>query len=139
MKKIFAISLALILLVSNIGLTLATHFCGGQAVKNEIMLGHNHLDCGVPHMEAPACESKLSAHQHLKAHSCCENQYRILQVEDDFKSNLVQELNLDFALTFVQSFVAFALSAKIQKPQYANYSPPLLLRDIPVLNQVFII
>lgn len=126
------------MLISNIGLTMATHYCGGQAVVSEVMFGSDHLDCGMPDMDTD-CESEKGIH--YKATPCCENHYQSLDVEDDYhQSKIVQHnINIDFAIAFVHAFLNIELFPEVDKPQYANYSPPLLLRDISVLNQVFII
>lgn len=140
MKKSLAISLALILLLSNAGITMATHFCGGQAVMNKVMLGQGHLNCGMPDMDTD-CESESNEGIHYKTNPCCENHYQSLEVEDDYhQSNIVQlNINIDFAIALIHTFLNIELFSEDDKPQYANYSPPLLLRDITVLNQVFII
>ncbi len=56
MKKILAISLALIMLSTNTGLSMATHYCGGLAVKSQLVLGHESLDCGMSNMDK-VCEA----------------------------------------------------------------------------------
>lgn len=137
MKKFLSISLCFILLFSNLGLAMATHYCGGQAVKTGLTIGHGHLDCGMPDMDMDSEESK----QGINANNCCENQYQFLEVEDDYRSSLVQiTFNPDFAfLVFAHSLFSVELAQKSSKVKYSHYSPPLLLRDIPVLNQIFII
>lgn len=135
MKKIFSISLAFILLLSNVGFTMGTHFCGGLPVKSELMIGHSHLDCGMGEMERQDCGDDLQ----VKAKPCCENQYQTLEIEDDFKvSKASLDLSPVFVVAYIESFLNLAFSDST-KTQYVNYSPPLLLRDIPVLNQVFLI
>lgn len=138
MKKLLAISLALILLTSNIGLAMVTHYCGGQAVKSQLMIGSNHLDCGMADMNM-ATEQDPEAIDYTSS-GCCENQYQTFEIEDDYQINLSQlSLNLDFVVAFVHSFWNVVLLSETEHPQYTNYSPPLLLRDIPLLHQVFII
>ncbi len=140
MKRFLAISLALILFSSNIGLTMATHFCGGQAVISELMLGHNHLDCGMHEMELPA-EQPEKGTSLIKGTSCCENAYLTLEIDGDLQITKAQtSLDFNFVAAFVHSFLDTApLLPELEKPSYSQYSPPLLFRDIPVLNQVFII
>ena len=136
MKKAIAISLALVLLTSNIGLAMVTHYCGGQAVKSQLMIGHGNLGCGMSDMEM-ATEHN-SKEKSLEYSGCCEDQYQSFEIEDDF--NLLQlSLNLDFVTAFVHSFLDVVLLSEEEHPQHAHYSPPVLFRDIPILNQVFII
>ncbi|MBW3546452.1 MAG: hypothetical protein KY428_12795 [Bacteroidetes bacterium] len=129
MKIFLAISLITLLLVGNIGFTIGTHLCCGQAVNSELMIGHNHLadnDC-----------PKKGKHVQIKG--CCEDHYQTIVIEDELKSAPVQVSSFEFALAFVHTFLNIALFSDTEKPQYSHYSPPLLLRDMPVLNQVFII
>ena len=141
MKAFLATFLSLILLISNFGLTMGTHFCGGMAVKSQLMIGHNHLDCGMPGMDmATEKESDEEGELHLKSLGCCENHYQTLETDHDFKANQFSSfLNIYTIIAVVHSFLNNGLLLETEKPQYANYSPPLILRDIPVLNQVFII
>lgn len=44
MKKMFAISLSLLLFLSSTGLTYAQHFCGGRVVNEAIMIGEKFWD-----------------------------------------------------------------------------------------------
>src|SRR5690554_3500545 len=138
MRKVLAISLAFILLLSNVGVTLATHLCGGQALMSRIMVGAGDLDCGMPGMDS---DSEPENGIHYKAKPCCENHYQTLEVKDDYQpSKIVQlDFNIDFAVALVHTFLNIGLFLEADKPPYGNYSPPLLLRDITVLNQVFII
>lgn len=108
-------------------------------MKSELMLGHNHLDCGMSDMEVIA--HKLPARDlHFEMEGCCENDYQTLEVNDNYRSGLSQQLvNLDFAIALVYTTLNYGSFSEIEKPKYAHYSPPYLFRDIPVLNQVFII
>ncbi len=136
MKKVMAISLALVLLTSNIGLAMVTHFCGGKAVKSQFVIGHGNLGCGMSDMEMAS--GQKPAGMEYEPSGCCEDQYHSFEIEDDF--NLLQlSLNLDFVAAFVPAFLDFALSSEDEHPMYGHYSPPLLLKDIPILHQVFII
>lgn len=136
MKKAIAILLALVLLTSNVGLAMVTHYCGGQAVKTQLVIGHGSLNCGMTDM-AMATEQR-STGTNYEVPGCCEDQYQSFEIEDDFKL-LQLSLNLDFVAAFVHSFLDVVLLSEEEHPQHAHYSPPLLFRDIPILNQTFII
>ena len=136
MKRILAIFLALILLTTNIGLAMATHYCGGEAVKTQLMLGHGHLDCDMSGMDMGAENTEKGP----KAKNCCENQYQTFEIDGDYHPGFAQLIfNLDFVVALVHTFLSIAPVPETEKSPYAHYSPPLLLRDIPVLNQVFLI
>ena len=132
-----AISFALILLVSNMGFAMAVHYCGGLAVESQLMVGHYPLDCGMPDMDM---EDEPIKDIQLNPQDCCDNQYQFLDVDDDFLSaHLSLSFNVDLFITFIHTWLNVVLLSEADKPQYASYSPPLLLRDIPVLHQVFLI
>jgi len=102
MKKIFSTLLALLLFISNLGLAMNTHFCGGEAVETSLTLGLDNLDCGMASME-DACEN--NQHQ-VKSESCCENQHQVLQIDEDFEFNTVQvNFNPIFITALIYSFV----------------------------------
>lgn len=121
------------------GFAVATHFCGGLAVESKVVLGHETLDCGMANMDK-GCKSDSPSGTHLKKKPCCENEYHSLDVEDDFKPTIVQSMvNVEFVAAFIVTFLHLPLSSTYEAPQYANYSPPLIDQDIPVLHQVFLI
>jgi hypothetical protein len=147
-RKTIAISLALLVLFSNMGLAIATHYCGGMAVESKLMLGHEPLDCGMTdmdmatvdmgNMDEQPCQSEQTHAIQLKKTPCCENEYQSLDVEGDYELKVVQpSLNLEFVAVFAVSFLRIAFPTEIPSPQYANYSPPLIDQDIAILYQVF--
>lgn len=130
MKRLLAISLILILLVGNIGFTIGTHFCCGQEVNSELMIGHNQL------ADVNPCPEKG---KHVKTIGCCEDHYQTIVVEDEFKSAPVQVLSFELGVAFIHTFLNIALFSVTEQSRFPHYSHPILLQDIPVLNQVFII
>ena len=140
MKKLLAISLALILLFSNIGLTMATHFCGGHAVASEISIGHKQLGCGMPDMDVHKHFEPLKG-IHFKALDCCENDFQNILIEDEFNSNpIFNTISVDI-VTFVvlPSFLTPFTSANKAATFPPNKPTFLLLQDTYVLNQAFLI
>lgn len=138
MRKIIAISLALLMLFSNMGFAIGTHYCGGMAVESELMHGHEPLDCGMTDMDEQPCPSELTHEHQLAKTPCCENEYQSLDVDGDYEPTVVQpSLNLAFVAAFAVSFLEIAFPTKISTSRYADYSPPLIDQDIAVLYQVF--
>lgn len=126
------------MLTSHLGFAVGTHYCGGLAVEAKLMIGHEHLDCGMADMDKE-CESKSDGKTYLDKTPCCENEYLSVEVEDEFKLSVEQtSLNIDFAAVFVVSYL-HVFSADQENPQLTEYDPPLVTEDIPILHQVFII
>ncbi|WKN45395.1 HYC_CC_PP family protein [Tunicatimonas pelagia] len=151
MRKIIAISLALLMLFSNMGFAIAIHYCGGMAVESKLMYGHDPLDCGMATMDMAEmdnvdtatvdkqfCPSELTHELQLTKTPCCENEYQSLDVDGDYEPTVVQpSLNLAFVAAFAVSFLEIAFPTKTLTSRYADYSPPLIEQDISVLYQVF--
>jgi len=138
MKKALSLFLAFILLFSNAGFTLATHYCGGEALMSRIVVGSEPIGCGMPGMDESDSAGKDT---HSKTTPCCENHYQPIEVEDEFHPSKILQLSIqaDFITAFVPVFLFFPRYPEQEEPRYAHYSPPLLLRDLPVLHQVFLI
>ena len=126
------------MLTSHVGFAVGTHFCGRLAVEVKLMIGHEHLDCGMADMDKE-CEGKSDEKSHLDKMPCCENEYLNIEVEDEFKPSVDQTaLNFDFVAAFVVSYLEI-FSSDQENPRYTAYDPPLVTQDIPILHQVFII
>ncbi|MEQ9442769.1 MAG: hypothetical protein RIG62_27255 [Cyclobacteriaceae bacterium] len=139
LKKIISISLLFILLIGNSGLAVATHYCGGLAVKSQSVLGHAELNCGMSDRDKD-CETSSSKEEHTKKKPCCEDEFQSLELEDEFKPQVIgSSLHSEFVAAFVITFISSPNASKADKAQYINYSPPLIERDIPVLVQSFLI
>jgi len=127
------------MLTTNVGITFATHYCGGKAVKTSISLGHDDLDCGMADMDTP-CEDPPDSPV-VKNKNCCENQYTQISIEDDYNNPAVVKTAADFQFVaaFVISYINLYSFDASTEAEYQNYSPPLLDLDIPVLIQSFLI
>ncbi len=140
-KKIIAISLLLILLLSNVGLSVATHYCGGHAVKSGLSLGGSALDCGMSERSAASPECDRSGN-HLKPERCCENYRQVLQTDDNHSPDVISAV-LDIAFGLVPhhyDFLSKKLFSREKSPKAFFYPPPPLpARDVQVLFQSFLI
>lgn len=118
---------------------MATHYCGGEAVESKMMLVKHTLDCGMSGMEE-ACEAEMPNGQELSPKPCCQNEFQVLQVDDTFKTQVLQARpDWTFVAAFVQNFILPALHTPNTLPQNADYTPPLPEQDIQVLFQIFLI
>ncbi len=126
----------LILLLSNVGFTYGTHFCMGRAVKSEVMLGPEYLDCGMGMMD----RDDHSGGVQFSEPECCENQYVTAETDNQFNSNVsVATDNL-----MVTTALAFALYQVIIIPEAVqpfvlDTSPPLPDQEIILLIQSFLL
>lgn len=120
------------------GFSFAAHYCGGKAVKMNLVLDSYTLDCGMKKMK-PSCENEQDE-TNVKKKGCCENEMFSLQVEDDYQRSLNQpSLDFDFVFSFVHTFIQVLASQIDLKAPFAEYSPPLRSQDVLVLFQSFLI
>ncbi len=142
MKKFLSIFLSILLLASSAGVTMATHYCGGQAMVSQLMLGLAGLDCGMNDMDKDtACKTEDgSSESHLKTENCCENQYLSIDSEDTVITKLsFHSPDLKFFLALAFTYLGLHYTGVDHTTRYLNYSPPLLAQDIPVLHQSFLL
>jgi len=139
MKRIIAISLLLIFGAGQVNLTWASHFCGVFKVKSELMLGHGHLDCGMPEMNTCDTQSKRPGGIIIERNGCCENIYYSSDTDDLFSAaNALNIQGCDFII--VQNFTFNNLSGEDSKIVFSRVpSPPLIHSDKCLLHQTFII
>jgi hypothetical protein len=116
MKKCTSLLLALLLLVSNIGLAVNVHYCGGQIAG--ISAAYN-----VP-------EAKSCCGMQMEKKSCCDN--KIIKVEK--KSDVVVKIfsfQIDSPIILQNgNMIVFVPKSKITQPQTTVYycdahAPPL--------------
>ncbi|UTW63075.1 hypothetical protein KFE98_02665 [bacterium SCSIO 12741] len=139
MKTILALFLSVILVASQMGITFATHYCGGKAVKASISIGMEDLSCGM-NLQKSSCENHPFSSTTLSK-KCCENQYLQLGIEDSYKTSSQEVLpeQLKWVAAFVISYINLYLYTNSAEVAYLNYLPPLLDLDIPVLIQSFLL
>lgn len=144
LKRILSISLMLVILVLNLGLTHITHYCGGEAVESAFSLVHSDISCGMTPSEMEDC-ANVDYNEHkesIQKKGCCENEYTSISADIDYNQSQVTaspHLDFKFVMAFAYSFVSNNLFLKKDKPSFESYRPPSLDRDISVLHQVFII
>jgi len=125
--------------VGNIGLTFGTHYCGGQAVLTEIILGNGDLSCGMPDLGS-SCES-IPQGLSVSEKGCCENQYVTVDIEGDFDSSLKHPtLEAKFVFAIAYTILDLHYAENEHKIAYFDYlPPPPLEQDVQTLLQTFLI
>ncbi|MCB0408855.1 MAG: hypothetical protein KDD29_01475 [Flavobacteriales bacterium] len=134
MKKLLAIILSCIILVMSMGFTISSHICGGERVETVIGIANADVSCG---MEKE--DRTYSNGERIKS-NCCQDEFQLVKMEEDYTQQYDKvEFNKGFvAVLFTIVFDLFSSEAS-QEFFYSDYSPPPLVRDIPVLIQSFLI
>lgn len=138
MKKDFhrfgSLIMALLVLFSTMSFTVDKHFCGSILVDKAIF------------SEAKTCGMEVDLATRIEMASeeedmCCSNETIAVDGQDELKISF-KSLDKDqqvFLKTFTSTYLNLYEGLPEQIVPYRNYSPPLLVQDILVLDQVFII
>lgn len=135
MHKIFSFIVSLLLLLSSTGLTYAQHYCGDFKMMEKITFGEEQLSCGMA-MVDDACGDEKEAE-----HECCDNQYTNISTDDNFAQTTYDMVIND---AFVASFISVFMLEQVvisneELPEYSEYNPPPILKNIPILYETFLI
>lgn len=122
------------MLLTNMSFTVATHFCGGKAVKSSVMMGKKDIGCG---MEMPVVDDCEDSPQ-LTKKRCCESHFDELQTAGDYhKSVQVLDLDIEIVTAFLGVFFKLWIGETTASQSVRINSPPLILKNLLVLHQVF--
>ena len=137
--------MALLVLFSTMSFSVDKHFCGTEMVDFSIF--SKAMTCK---SETKTCGVKMGHKMdHKMDHemiadekdSCCTNQKTAFNGQDELKISF-HILGFDqqlFLTTFTYSFIYIYESSSLSEISFRYYTPPLLVADIQVLDQVFII
>ncbi len=128
LHKIFSISLSLLVLFSTVSFTVEKHYCGDTLVDVSIFT------------EAEKCG--MEAQDMLQKKSCCKDEVDVVQGQDELKAPSFEDLNIEqqqLLVAFTQSYSSLFESFPKEVIPPTDYSPPNLVYDIQVLDQVFLI
>lgn len=128
LHKSFSIALALLVLLSTVSFTIEKHFCGDTLVDVSVFT------------DAEKCA--MEAVEILQKKTCCKDEINVIQGQDELKSSKFEDLDFQqqqflTALTF--SYINLFEGLPQQTIPHKDYSPPNLVADIQVLDQIFII
>jgi hypothetical protein len=141
-----ALLMAILLLTSSVSFAVDMHFCKGE-LKSISFWGkapscHEQAAAKItcPHHRKMMLEKGEAA---LEKADCCDNHTVQVEAEHDRQTQTAAELELNPSLQyFLIAYATSLLPAEgfTDSPApYLNYKPPLLLRDIPVLTQSFLL
>ena len=160
--RFIALTMAFLLFTSSVGFSIDMHYCQGE-FKSYAFFGKAESCHDKPeavskkkgcmhHQKMNAQKKGCSAHQKMEQETkscsmdekdCCENKTMHFQADLDEQvkaSIFVDNAPLQyFVAAFVTTFVARDFSIESEMASYANYKPPLIARDIPVLIESFLL
>ncbi|NQW36290.1 MAG: hypothetical protein HQ471_04720 [Flavobacteriales bacterium] len=135
--KISALLLAFTMLFSTLSFSVNKHYCGDM-LFSQTYFSHAE-DCGMQQMDL--CGGENSSSQTIINNSCCQNVQLFIKGQTVEQKALVSESLESNQIVCVQNFKSFDFKSDYQQQPafYQNYTPPLLVENIPVLVQSFLI
>jgi len=131
-RNISSIFLALMVLLSTVSWTVDKHLCMGR-VMDVAFFAHAD-DCGME--EAMTVLGTDAGENH-----CCDDESFTLMGQDDLTFSWY-DLELEhqiFWVAFTLSYLDLFMSVEELPVPHEKYPPPILVKDIHVLDQVFLI
>lgn len=132
LHKTFSVLIAFLVLFSTMSFTVEKHFCGDNLIDVAIFTKVDN--CGMD-MESVAASNLEKKH-------CCKDEIEVVKGQDELNKTSFEDLQFDqqlFLSTFVYSYINLFEGLPEQVIPHKDYSPPNLVADIQVLDQVFII
>jgi len=131
--KLFSIAMALFLLASTTSWTVGKHYCMGHLM--DVSFFADAEDCGMD-MGLSDDASKME-----EKSSCCNDEVLIVDGQDNLKMSF-EDISLDqqiFLVAFAHSYSNLFKVVKEQPVPNEHYPPPVLVKDIQLLDEVFLI
>jgi hypothetical protein len=125
--KAFSIILAFLVLLSTVSFALAKHYCGTTLIDVAVF------------SKAETCDMEMTSI--VKKH-CCKDEIVVIKGQDKLKLSKFEELptyHQVFITTYIFSILNRFESIDKNIIPHKDYSPPNLVTNIQVLDQVFII
>ncbi len=138
MRKAFSnigsVFLAVMVLFSTFSFTIEKHFCGGALADYSIL---GNLD----RCEMPSATHNETKETLLNTTPCCQDSVETIDGTNDILT-VVKELDvqkIQVLAAFIYSYVNLFEGLEEHIIPFKNYAPPLVVKDIPVLYDTFLI
>ena len=134
--RIFSVFMALVVMMSTASFTVDKHYCGKALVDMAVF--SEAETCGME-MNKPFDSAVTDANSN--GDFCCSNHKTTVEGQDELASSIK---SLDFGQqVFLSTFTYSYVNLFRHSPEHIvlskHYSSPLLIRDVQLLDQVFLI
>ena len=137
LRKVFhkasAVVLSLMVLFSSFGFTVSSHFCGGEKIMSAIGFVKTDLSCGMK-QKPTSCPIKDEIQS-----TCCQNIHDYHHIEDNVKKDRLEIFTPDFTQVFCLTELKPVYSLALTQTYYSDFSPPLIVKNITLVHQSFLI
>lgn len=133
-QKFIAFAMAVLLLASTTSWKVEKHFCMGHLIDVAFFLEAD--DCGMSVARNTDGEEVTQ-----DENSCCSEEVVFIDGQDDLKASYdaIDLKQQTFFVAFAYSYLNFFNGPDVKIPPNKNYPPPILIKDIQLLDQVFLI
>ena len=144
--RFIALFMAFLMFFTSAGFAMDMHFCQGK-LKSVSFFGkaqtcHDMADNTMkncPHHKKMMAEKKGCSEDK----NCCSNKTVHFQSDQDQQVQnfdfVVSKQLQQFVIAYVAVFIANDFNIEHEAIPFAHYKPPLIQRDIPILNQSFLL
>ncbi len=132
LHKAFSVLLALLVLVSTVSFTIVEHYCGNTLVDAAIF--QKAKTCG---MDMDATANCLTVKK-----DCCKDEVVVVKGQKELKFSSFEDFDFQqqlFITFLANTYIHLFEGIENQTYPHKYYSPPHLVADIHVLDQVFLI
>lgn len=134
LHKIASMAMALLLLLSTTSWKVEKHYCMGRLINVALFV---HVDdCGMGMDLIRNTDSKLQT-----KNSCCDDKVVLIEGQDDLKISF-NDLDVNGQTYFISQNYTFGdrgLILEHKAVSQKTYPPPILVKDIQLLDEVFLI
>lgn len=136
MKKAIALLMSFLLLGSQVGFSVATHYCGGEVSDRAISLLGEELSCGMESME----KSCAFANSGISEKSCCDDESNVYQLNEDFQQKQRSiDSQTNFLAVFAINYFLLFDTEQVAENYQVPPQPPLIQQNTQVLFQSFLL
>ncbi len=131
--RLFSILMAMLLLVSTTSWAVDKHYCMGHLM--DVAFFVDAQDCGMD-MALSDDTSKME-----EKSSCCDDETIVVDGQDNLKISF-EDIDLGqqfFLVSFAYSYLNVLKPIEERPVPNEHYPPPLLVKDIHILDEVFLI
>jgi hypothetical protein len=133
-RKISAIIMAFVVLLSTMSFTVSEHYCGHTLV--DIALFSKAESCGMELQKTASIDGNF-----INKDNCCKDNIKEFKGQNELNTDF-STLNFEqqvFVASFTYSYLNLFEELKENSIPFKYYTPPLLVTDILVLDQTFLI
>ena len=124
--KIFAVTLSALVLFSTFSFTVEKHYCGNTLVDVSVF------------SEVKGCDMEMKATSKKK--TCCKDTVDVIEGQDELNTVSFDDLLFSKQLLFsTYGYVSLCESGQKRLIPHKDYSPPDIIFDIQLLDEVFLI